>query len=183
MVPPFFCQLKARQVEKQITSKNREAMCLSEKQANYVYKKVEEDEIINVNTLKQDLEQELDREDDNPYERVVLNNVYRDEDNTPQVENWSIFIDQIKYVHHDERTPHGFDLHTLDYQLHKDLYHKLKEEEGDSIDVDFGISSDTLKTKYLDMCEDLYAEMIYTNRCDENSELSTMLCKAVLAGA
>ena len=147
-------------------------MCLSEKQANYVYKKVEEGEIINVNTLKQELEQELDREDDNLYKRVVLNKVYKDEDKAPQVENWSIFTDQIKYVHHNERTPHRFDLHTLNYQLHKELYHKLKEK-GDSIDVDFGINPDTLKAKYLDLYEDVYAEIIYTNRFDENSDLST----------
>ena len=47
--------------------KNREAMCLTEKQANHVYKKVEEGGIINVNTLKKELDQDLDREDDNPY--------------------------------------------------------------------------------------------------------------------
>ena len=69
-------------------------MCLSEKPANYVFKKVEEGEIINVNTLKQELEQVLDREDDNPYKMVVLNKVYRNEDKTLQVENWSIFTDK-----------------------------------------------------------------------------------------
>ena len=55
--------------------KNKEAMCLSEKKANYVYKKVEEGNVINVNTMKNELEQELDREDDNPYKRVILNKV------------------------------------------------------------------------------------------------------------
>ena len=81
--------------------KNRKATCLSEKQVNYVYKKVEEAEVMNVNLLKQELEQDLDREDDNPYKRVVLNKVYKDEDKTPQVEYWSIFTAQIKYIHHD----------------------------------------------------------------------------------
>ena len=42
-------------------------MCLSEKQVDYVYKKVKECKVINVNMLKQELEQELDREDNNPY--------------------------------------------------------------------------------------------------------------------
>ena len=68
-----------------------------------------------MNTLKQELEQDLDREDDNPNKKVVLNKIYRDKDKMPQVENWSIFTDQIKYIHHDERTPHRLDLHTLDY--------------------------------------------------------------------
>ena len=80
-------------------------MCLSEKQANYVYKKVEEGEDINVNTMEHELEQDLDREDDNPYKKVVLNKVYRDEDKTLQMDNWSIFTDRIKYVHQMKR-PH-----------------------------------------------------------------------------
>ena len=46
--------------------KNREAMCLSEKQANYIYKKIE-GKVINTDTMKNDIEQEIDGEDDNPY--------------------------------------------------------------------------------------------------------------------
>ena len=41
------------------------------------------------------------------------------------------------------------------------------------MDIDFGIYPNTLKTKYLDLHEDAYAEMIYTNRFDEKSDLST----------
>ena len=55
-------------------------MCLSEKQADYIYKKLEEGTSMKMNTLKQELEQDLDKENDNPYKRVVLNKVYRDED-------------------------------------------------------------------------------------------------------
>ena len=67
-------------------------MCLSENQANYVYKKVEEDEVINVNTLKQELEHDLDTEDNNPYKKVVLNKVYRDKDKTPQVKKIAPYL-------------------------------------------------------------------------------------------
>ena len=120
-----------------------------------------------------EIEQELDREDENPYKRVILNRVYRDEDKTPQMENWSIFTDKIKYVHHDEKTPHRLDLKTLNYQLHKELYCKLKEEEGDSLEIDFGVNPETLKANYLDLYEDIYTEMVFTNRFDKNSKLST----------
>ena len=48
----------------------------------------------------------------------------------------------------------------------------MKEEEGSRRDIDFGINSETLKTKYLDLYEDVYADMVYTNRFDENSVLS-----------
>ena len=126
-----------------------------------------------MNTLEQELQQDLDREDDNPYKKVVLNKEYRDEDKIPQVENWSIFTDQIKYVHHDKRAPHRLNLLPLDNQLHKELCCKLKGEGGNSIDIDFGINPDTLKTKYLDLYEDMYAEMDYTNRFDDNSNLHT----------
>ena len=89
--------------------KNKEVMCLCEKQDNYIYKKVEEGKIININTMKNEIEQDLDREDDNSYKRVLLNKVYKDEDKTPQMENWSIFSDNVRYVQHDEKTPHKLD--------------------------------------------------------------------------
>ena len=99
--------------------KNKEVMCLSEKQANYIYKKVEEGKIINTNTMKHEIEQETDREEGNPYKRVILNKVYKEEDEIPQMENWSIFSDNSRYVQHNEKTPHKLDLHTFDYCLHK----------------------------------------------------------------
>ena len=123
--------------------------------------------------MKNELEQDLDREDDNPYKRVILNKVYKDEDKTPQMENWSIFTDKIKYVQHDEKAPHRLDLSTLDYQLHKEIYCKLKGEESNTLDIDFGVNPETLKTNNLELYEDVHSEMVYTNRFDENSDLST----------
>ena len=41
------------------------------------------------------------------------------------------------------------------------------------MDVDFGIYPDILKSKYLDMYEGVYAEMVYANKFNENSDLST----------
>ena len=67
----------------QITSdknKYNENKYLTEDQARHVYKKVESCNIININTLKQDIEQdwELNRLDDtsgdiNPYRKLVVN--------------------------------------------------------------------------------------------------------------
>ena len=64
-------------------------------------------------------------------------------------------------------------MHHLDYGLHRKLYSKLKGEESNSTDIDFGINPDSLKTKYLDLYDDVYAEMVYTNRFNENSDLCT----------
>ena len=91
-----------------------------------------------------------------------------------QVENWSILCNNVRYVQHDEnsKTPHKLDLNTLDYCQHKELYCKLKGEKSNMLEVDFGINPETLKSNYLDMYEGVHAEMMYTNRFDENSDLS-----------
>ena len=49
----------------------------------------------------------------------------------------------------------------------------MKEEEGGSLDIDFDINSECLKMKYLDLYEDMYVNMVYTNRFDEDLDLST----------
>ena len=71
------------------------------------------------------------------------------------------------------KRPNTSYLNTLDYQLHKELYCKLKGEESKTLDFDFGVDPETVKTNYLDLYEDIHAEIIYTNRFDENSDLST----------
>ena len=71
------------------------------------------------------------------------------------------------------KRPHRLDLNPLDYQLHKELYCKLKGDKGKTLDIDFGVNPESLKTNHLDLYEDVHAEMVYTNRFDENSDLST----------
>ena len=114
-----------------------------------------------------------DQEDDNPYKKVVLNKVYREKDKTPEMRNWSIFSDNIRYVQHKQNTPHDVEIETLDYRHHKALYCELKREERELSDIDFGIYPDILKSKYLDMYEGVYAEMVHTTKFNENSDLST----------
>ena len=73
---------------------------------------------------------------------------------------------------HEPITPHKLDIGTLDYRHHKELYLKLKGEERETLDIDFGICPDILKSKYLDAYEGVYAEMVYANKFNENSDLS-----------
>ena len=42
-----------------------------------------------------------------------------------------------------------------------------------TLDIDLGIYPDILKSKYLDIYEGVYAEMVYANKFNENSDLST----------
>ena len=84
-------------------------MCLTEKQTDYVYKAVEEGNIINTKTMRYETVQ---NHDDNPYKKVVLNKVFREEDISPEMRNWSIFSDNVRYIQHEQKTPHIININT-----------------------------------------------------------------------
>ena len=86
--------------------------------------------------------------------------------------NWSIFSDNVRYIQHKQKTSPNLNIDTLDYRQHRELHLKLKGEERETLDIDFGIYPDILKSKYLDMYEDVYKEMVYANKFNENSDLS-----------
>ena len=145
-------------------------MCLTKKQTDYVYKTVEEGNIINAKTMTYETVQ---IQDDNPCKKVVLNKVFREEDKSQEMRNWSIVSDNIRYIQHKQKTPHKLNIDTLDYRHHKEFYFKLKGEERETLDIDIGIYPDILKSKYIDVYKGVYAEMVYANKFNENSDLST----------
>ena len=51
----------------------------------------------------------------------------------------------------------------------------MKNEKGETVDIDFGLYPDVTKARYLNIDEDIYAEMVYASKFDENSDLSTTL--------
>ena len=146
-------------------------MCFIERQADHIYKVIEEGNTINTKTMTCETAQ---TQDDNPYKKVVLNEVFKEEDKSPEMKNWSIFSDNVRYVQHDHAAPQNLNIHTLDCRDHKELYLKLREEERKTLDVDFSLYPDILKSKYLDIYEGVYAEMVYANKFNGNSDLSMM---------
>ena len=90
------------------------------------------------------------------------------------MKNWSIFSDNVRYVQHDKMTTQNLDIDTLNYHEHKDVYFQMKYKKGETLDIDFGLFPDITKSRYLDVYEDIYAEMVYASKFDENSDLSTM---------
>ena len=112
-------------------------------------------------------------QDDNPYNRVVLNNIYKLPESCLEMKNWSIFSDNIRYVQHDQITAQNLHLDTLDYRNHQELYFQLKDEEIETLDIDFGLYPDVTKAIYLDIYEDVYAEMVCASKFDKSSDLST----------
>ena len=148
---------------------NKEAMCLTERQADHVYKIIEKGDMINTKIMTCETAQ---IQDDNPYKKVVLNNVFKEEDKSPEMRNWSIFSNNVRYIQHDQVTPQNLNIDTLDYRDHKELYLELREEKRENLDDDFGLYPDVIKTRYLDIYEGVYAEMVYANKFNENSDLS-----------
>ena len=165
-----FLPLKSKTGGKVMYMHNKESLCLTERQADHVYKAMEKGNMINTKTMTSETTQ---NQDDNPCKRVVLNNIYKIPEKCLGMKNWSIFSDNVRYVQHDKMTTQNLDFDTLDYRNHQDLYFQLKDEERETLDIDFGLYPDVTKTRYLDVYEDIYAEMIYSRKFDENSDLST----------
>ena len=119
----------------------------------------------------------------NPPEETELDNVYQktliagtknkvkqsDQKKSPaQMKKWSILSDHVKYVTSDRSET--FNNLSID-QLYRELQEK---EELLNTDVNFGGSSDRLKAEYLDVYEGVYAEIVSSDRFDEDTHLSTM---------
>ena len=166
-----FLPLTSKTGGKVMYMQNKDDICLTERQADHVYKAMEKGNIINTKTMTNEMTQD---QGDNPYKRVVLNNVYKVPEKCPEMKNWSIFSDNVRYVQHDQRTTQNLNFDTLDYRNHKDLYLQLKDKEREALDIDFGLYPDVTKARYLDVYEDIYAEMVYASKFDENCDLSMM---------
>ena len=164
-----FLPLKSKTGGKVMYMQDKDSLCLTERQADHVYKAMEKGNRINSKTMTNEMTQD---QGDNPYKRVVLNNVYKVPEKCPEMKNWSIFSDNIRYVQHDKMTTQNLGIDTLDYRKHKDLYFQLRKEERETLDIDFGLYPDVTKARYLDVYEDIYAEMVYASKFDENSDLS-----------
>ena len=60
----------------------------------------------------------------------------------------------------------------LIFNGHRKIYQRLKDEDRETLKLDFGNNPDKLQGEYLDMCEVVHLEVISTIRFDENSDLS-----------
>ena len=79
-------------------------MCLTERQTYHVYKTTEEGNMINTKivTCESMACESTQAQKDNLYKKVVLNNVFKEKDESPEMRNWSIFSDNVRYVQHNQ---------------------------------------------------------------------------------
>ena len=174
--PTSFLPLKKKGgLDSKVISK----VCLTEDEAKYVYDKIESgDELQVEKTILQQSKPNLpkqvkERKDINMYEKVLINDMNMI-NNTSQMEQWSILSDNIVYVRSvGNDIMNGIDIKRVDYRDHKRMYRRMGKEEGERLNIDFGESPKVLRDKYMDVYEEIYAEVVTTNRFDENVDLST----------
>ena len=94
--------------------------------------------------------------------------------NKSQMEQRFILSDNIIYVRSVSNDDmNGIDIKMVDYRDHRRMYRRMGKEGVERMDINFGESPNVLKDKYMDVYEDIFAEVVTTNRFDENVDLST----------
>ena len=153
--------------------------CLTNEQANQLYDKIEKGERVNIRKLNQhkfSIPQKhgMYPNDVNQYEKALLSGKNMKRGSNSQIEQWSILSHNIVYVRsEDTDIMNGIDIKPIDYREHKRIYRKMGKEEGEKLEMDFGESLEIMKGRYMDVYDDVYAEIVTTNRFDENVDLST----------
>ena len=113
--------------------------------------------------------------DVNQYEKALLRGRNMKGGSNSQIEQWSILSDNIVYVRSEDRDiMNGIEIKPIDYREHKRIYRKMGKEGGEKLEKDFGESPEIMKSRYMDVYDDVYAEVVMTSRFDENVDLSTM---------
>ena len=152
--------------------------CLTKNQTKHIYDKIETGEEIRIRKLVQQnipdsSKQETFANNVNQYEKALLSDRYMRRSNA-QMDQWSILSDNIIYVKSkDSDIMSGIDIKSIDYREHKRMYRKMNKEGGEKIDIDFGESPEVVKSRYMDVYDNVYAEVVTTSRFDENLDLST----------
>ena len=111
----------------------------------------------------------------NQYEKALLGGKDMKRGSNSQIEQWSILSDNIVYVRSEDRDiMNGIDVKPIDYREHKRIYRKMGKEEGEKLEMDFGENPEIMRSRYMDVYDDVYVEVITTSRFDKNVDLSTM---------
>ena len=139
---------------------------LIEKELKQVYKGTKPKKDVRIKVIEH-------TEDENMYQKGIVTDLDKKKFLKP-MESWSILSDHVKYIQHDESDNlHNMNFDSLNYHVNEDIYKDLKEQEILKTSIDFSGMSEKLKSDYLDVYDGVYAEVISTNRFDEDTDLST----------
>ena len=142
--------------------------CLTKEQTRQIYDKVELGEEVKIRKLvwhntSIPPKQEKFENDVNQYEKALFSNRNTRRSNL-QMEQWSILSNNIVYVRsEDNDIMNSINIKSKDYREHKRMYRKMGKE-GEWLDINFGQSPEIMRSRYMDVYDDIYAEVIMTSR-------------------
>ena len=109
----------------------------------------------------------------NSYKEAILKEPMKTKDQVP-MEEWSILSDHVKYVTHGKSEVfQRLSINSMKYRQNRDLYGSLNNEQAIKTNLNFGNSPENLKSEYLDVYKGVYAEVISTDKFDEDTDTST----------
>ena len=161
------------------TSHVKHDKVLTTKQADFVNRELNASN--GIMTIKKIATQDksVDTELDNAYQKALITGTENKTENNnkkknpAQMKEWSILSDCVKYVtSNGSETFHNLNIDQMNHRQEIDLYKELQEEESVGADVNFGGSPEKLK-EYLDVYEGVHAQVISTDRFDEDTDLGT----------
>ena len=144
---------------------------LTKEQTNSVYDAIESGNIVNINNEIEKKETVLTTNDSNLYQQTFSDSIVGKDDISPMAQ-WSILSDNITYVQ-AVNNEQGVAIKSVDYRDHKRMFRRMNKVEGEKTVMDFGESPALMKNKYMDMYDEVFAEILTTNRFNENVDLST----------
>ena len=143
-----------------------------------MFKENESGEMINTDTLQQELEHErqLNKINDtsgdiNPCKEMIVKNAEKIEPLLAEMEQWSILSNMLNYIQYDKHQENFYNLGIKAVNVYKSCS-DVKEEKN-IVKIDVGPTPDILKEEYLDVCEGIQSEIVNTTRFEENSDFST----------
>ena len=151
--------------------------CLTKEQTKQIYDIVELGEEVKIRKLVQQNtsispKKETFANGVNQYEKALLSDRNKRRSNS-QMEQWSILSNNIIYVKSaDNDIMNGIGIKSIDYREHKRMYRKMGKEGGEWLDIDFRESLEIMRSRYMDVYEEVYAEVVTTSRFNENIDLS-----------
>ena len=146
-----------------------------------MYKKVELGSLINKNTIKEELDADIELEriynnsrDKNPYKEQKVNNAGKIDSTLTQIEQWSILSNVINYVQYSKNPKKFHSMTIKPAKLNKVVKNTKSRNTNESLlKVNLVDNLDRSKEEYLDRYEGVKSEIVDTTRFDENSNLST----------
>ena len=163
---------------------NSNKACISHELTNLRYNEVENNDVLRIETMKQELcvpekkenQIELDKEQEkNPYETLLIQGIEEEElkPGHMQMVKWSVLSDVVKHVQYSQYSiiHYKLEVKAPGERCGTKLFKTLQDVERQIKKISFDLNTESLKQDYLDTFEGIKSDVMYTTQYEENSEI------------